>query len=353
MTGARQSVPYPERNTVGQPHPLLIRNLQAGRLRETFLIAAVVSVLGVRFFLGLTGFPRIGGGGLHIAHMLWGGGLMLLALLLLLAYLGERIRTVAAILGGLGFGLFIDELGKFVSSDNDYFYRPTIAMIYVVFVLLFLRLRTFERHRGASEDVYLANALVLLQDAAIHDLDSRERHLLLRWLRRSGATGTALLGNAAQTLTGRPPDVAARSWLRRPIRRLRHALSRSLRSQWTRRLAIPILLIRLLGGLLVTAVLTVTSGGQLGDVATHLPLLIATGISTAMALMGLIRLAPARIHALRWFKRSILSTILLTDVFVFYYQQLGGLSDLVIDLVLLAIFEALIDAEHRRLAAQG
>ena len=64
-----------------QPHPLFVRNLQAGQLRETFLVSAVASFLGVRFFLNLTGFPRLGGGGLHIAHMLWGGGLMLTALL--------------------------------------------------------------------------------------------------------------------------------------------------------------------------------------------------------------------------------------------------------------------------------
>jgi hypothetical protein len=163
-----------------KPPPLLVRNLQAGQLRETFLVSAVASLLAVRFFLSLTGFPKVGGGGLHIVHMLWGGGLMVTGLLFLLAYLGERIRRIAAVIGGVGFGLFVDELGKFISSDNNYFYRPAIALIYAVFVLFFLRLRTFERHRLASEDVFLANALVLLQDAAIHDLNPKEKTLLLQ-----------------------------------------------------------------------------------------------------------------------------------------------------------------------------
>ena len=329
-----------------------MRNLQAGQLRETFLVSAVASLLAVRFFLSLTGFPRIGGGGLHIAHMLWGGGLMVTAVLFLLAYLGQRIRRLAAILGGLGFGLFIDELGKFSTSDNNYFYRPTIALIYVVFVLLFIRLRSFERHRGATQEIYLANALVLLQDAAIHDLDPREKQLLLRWLRLSGTAGVSLLGEAASTLAARPPDVVPRSAIRRRLRRGRRTLARGLRSNWTGRIAIPVLLVRLLGGLLVTTVLTLTRGGDIADVSSHSPLLVATAISSAMAVMGLVRLPRARMHALRWFKRSILATILLTDVFVFYYQQLGGLSDLVIDLILLGVFNALIDAEHRRTLAE-
>ena len=127
------------------PRPFFIRNLDAGQLLETFLVSAVAAFLGVRFFLGVTGYPRLGGGGLHIAHMLWGGALMVAAVILLLSYLGQRIRRAAAVLAGLGFGLFIDELGKFITSDNNYFYRPAIALIYVVFVLLFLWWRSLER----------------------------------------------------------------------------------------------------------------------------------------------------------------------------------------------------------------
>src|SRR5256712_2074546 len=191
--------------------PFFIRNLDAGKLLESFLVSAVAAFLGVRFFLGVTGYPRLGGGGLHIAHMLWGGTLMVAAVLLLLSYLGQRIRRAAAVVAGLGFGLFIDELGKSITSDNNYFYRPAIALIYVVFVLLFLWWRSLERHRVWDEQTYLANALMLLKDAALHDLDPTEKYHLIRWLRQSGSAGTTLLGNIEQGGAARRPDLPRRS----------------------------------------------------------------------------------------------------------------------------------------------
>src|SRR5256885_9589031 len=226
--------------------PFFIRNLDAGKLLETFLVSAVAAFLGVRFFLGVTGYPRLGGGGLHIAHMLWGGTLMVAGVLLLLSYLGERVRRAAAVIAGLGFGLFIDELGKFITSDNDYFYRPAIALIYVVFVLLFLWWRSLERHRVWDEQTYLANALMLLQDAALHDLDPTEKYHLVRWLRQSGAAGTTLLGNIEQVVAARRPDLPGRNALGVRLRRIQRWVAAGLRSPWAGRIAIAVLLIRLL-----------------------------------------------------------------------------------------------------------
>src|SRR5437870_9525247 len=201
--------------------PFLIRNLDAGKLLESFLVSAVAAVLGVRFFLGVTGYPQLGGRGLHIAHMLWGGALMLAAVLVLLGYLGHRVRRAAAVLAGIGFGLFIDELGKFITSDNNYFFRPAIALIYVIFVLLFLWWRSLERRRTWSEETYLANALMLLQDSALHDLDPSEKYRLLQWLRLSGRPGTALLGDAGREVAERPADLPALSPLGLRLRSIR------------------------------------------------------------------------------------------------------------------------------------
>ncbi|MBC8367514.1 hypothetical protein H8E52_08895 [bacterium] len=142
-------------------------------------------MLLIRFFLHLAGYPTVGGSRLHIAHLLWGGLLMLAALVVLLAYLGRNSRRLAALLGGIGFGTFIDEIGKFVTHDNDYFYRPGVAIIYVVFILLYLLTRSMLR-RGASREEYLVNAIQEVSQAAVGDLDLEERDRAMTYLDKAG-----------------------------------------------------------------------------------------------------------------------------------------------------------------------
>lgn len=115
-----------------------VRNLDALYYLEVFIVCAVASVLVIRLFLHLTGYPQIGNSTLHIAHMLWGGLLMLIAIIMLFSFIGKRVELWAAVLGGIGFGTFIDEVGKFVTSDNDYFFKPSISIMYIVFILIIL-----------------------------------------------------------------------------------------------------------------------------------------------------------------------------------------------------------------------
>src|SRR5436189_2503609 len=107
----------------------LVRAADADLL-DTFLVSAVATVVIIRIFLEATGYPQLGGGGLHVAHVLWGGFGMLVAMVLLLGFVAASTRHVAAVVGGAGFGAFVDEIGKFVTSDNDYFFRPTAALLY-------------------------------------------------------------------------------------------------------------------------------------------------------------------------------------------------------------------------------
>jgi hypothetical protein len=93
----------PEDAAVPEASP--VREVAALHRFEVFLFTAIATVLVVRALLAVTGYPKIGGGGLHIAHVLWGGLAMAVAVVMGLAGLGSRIRTWAAFIGGIGFGL--------------------------------------------------------------------------------------------------------------------------------------------------------------------------------------------------------------------------------------------------------
>ena len=164
---------------------VFIRNIHAETLLENFFVAAVVALLGTRLFLKLTGYPTIGGESLHIAHMLFGGLLMLVALFILLSTLNHAAEEMGAIAGGAGFGVFIDDLGKFITNDNDYFFQPTITLIYIVFVVLYMTIRLINRSRVLSPEEALVNAFEIAKQASLSNLDARDHYLILRLLDRA------------------------------------------------------------------------------------------------------------------------------------------------------------------------
>src|SRR5215469_4212448 len=142
---------------------VFIRNIEAVSYRENFLVSAIVSIFVIRTYLHFAHYPKIGAGEFHIAHLLWGGFFMMAALLILLSFLNEKAAVISSIVGGIGFGSFIDELGKFITSDNNYFFQPTISLIYIIFVLLFLLARFIPKYRPSSQHKYLVNAMEMIK----------------------------------------------------------------------------------------------------------------------------------------------------------------------------------------------
>jgi hypothetical protein len=139
------------------------------------LLSFAASVVVTRVFLQLTGFPRIGGeSGMHIAHVLWGGLLLFIATLLPLIFANQWVYPVTAIFGGVGVGLFIDEVGKFITATNDYFYPAAAPIIYGFFLLTVLLYFQIRRRRRVDTRSELYYALSELTEAIDQDLDTVE-----------------------------------------------------------------------------------------------------------------------------------------------------------------------------------
>lgn len=146
------------------------------------LVAFAASVIVTRLYLQMTGYPQIGGGNIHIAHLLWGGILLYIAALLPLILNGSQALSWSAVLGGVGMGLFIDEVGKFITSNNDYFYPPAAPIIYAVFLLSVLLFLTVRRRGSNDMRAALFHALETVPDLIDGRLTKIEIGQLRGWL---------------------------------------------------------------------------------------------------------------------------------------------------------------------------
>lgn len=138
------------------------------------MVSFAITVVGTRLFLELTGYPQLGNSQLHIAHVLWGGLLLFTACLLFLIVINRWVLWLSAGLAGAGVGLFIDEVGKFITNNNDYFFPFAAPIIYVTFLLIvfiYLQVRRLEGRSTRTEMYWVIEDLIEVLD---HDLDADE-----------------------------------------------------------------------------------------------------------------------------------------------------------------------------------
>ena len=161
-----------------------VRREGAERYLLFTLLSFAASVALTRLFLELTDYPQLGGDELHIAHVLWGGLLLFAAALLPLIFANRWVYVTGSLLAGVGVGLFIDEVGKFITQTNDYFHPAAAPIVYAFFlltVLVYLQVRR-PPARDARDELY--RALDGLQEVLDRDLERSERLALEFRLRR-------------------------------------------------------------------------------------------------------------------------------------------------------------------------
>ncbi len=324
-------------------HAYPARAVEASALLERFFVSAVVTVLLIRAWLELTGYPQIGGDGLHIAHMLFGGIGMLIALLANLMFLGRRTRVFAAIVGGAGFGAFIDELGKFITSDNNYFYQPAVALIYVVFVLLFIAGERLASDSHPTSDERLAQALDIVTSATIEGYPKREREQASLLLAESDPKNPLVpaLEHALARIAETPEPAA--SLAEREAQRVARSYSWLVGQRWFLMLVLIIAGVVILFNLrsLSITILTDPVDRRLQSYveSTTGLLSIVTVIAGGLLVAGLLFLRNSLLSAFHWFRRSVLVSLLVAQPLAFYEQQLTAVIGLALNLVLLSALE--------------
>jgi hypothetical protein len=336
--GARFYVPRP---LPRHAHP--VQSGAASTLLERFFVSGVVAVLLIRAWLGLTGYPQIGGDGLHIAHMLFGGIGMLIALLASLTFLGRRTRVFAAVVGGAGFGAFIDELGKFITSDNNYFYQPAVALIYVIFVLLFIAGERLASDSNPTPDERLAQALDIVTSATIEGYAKRELEQASQLLAQSDPKNPLVpaLEHALVKIAATPEP--AENLAERQAQRVARWYAWLVAQRWFLALVLALTGVGFLFSLrsLSIAVLTDPADRRLQVYveSTEGLLSIVTVIAGTLLVPGLLLLRRSLLTAFHWFRRSVLVSLLVAQPLAFYEQQWTALVGLAINLVLLSALE--------------
>lgn len=325
---------------------------------EKFLIAAVVMILIIRTQLWLTNYPQLGGGSIHIAHLLWGGLFMLVAIWFSLIWVNRWARNVSAILGGIGFGFFIDELGKFITEDNDYFFRPAAPIIYLVFIVLFLVIRHLSGRIKVGPDMALANVLDLLPSTITGEFGHREKDVADELLQRADRSDPRVVAireylETVELVPERPPTRFSRT-----IAKLREGLTEFTEWRLFEPLVVTVLIVWAVTSVAGVIEVQFNFGGLIekeDGLDSGTLQIVEWGRTISVLLSGLFvglgvwkMLRSDHQAAYRYFTTALLISIFLTRVFVFLEAQFAAVFGLGFDLLLLFAISALAARDRQQ-----
>ncbi|GAA4635378.1 hypothetical protein GCM10023196_080620 [Actinoallomurus vinaceus] len=321
----------------------LVRAANAAAYLRGFVLSGIATVLVTRASLAQAGYPKVGSGNLHIAHALWGGLLMAAGVVIAVVFLGRPARMWATVVGGVGFGLFIDEIGKLVHKTG-YFYRPAAGLIYLTFTLLAVLTQRAGGRTLLTPRERTVNAASAALAGITSGLTPEERRAAVRLIEEvDGEAQAALLHLLAAAPDRRP---ATPRPVRTAVARARTVAGRLAAHRMVLRVAVCYLVaqgaLTMAGVIADDAIVTRAGERETGAVAA---VACCAVVSTVLGAYGLARLRRDRTAAFRVFNAVVLLDILAGQVFKFTINQFAALSGLAIDLLVAWI----IATELRRL----
>ena len=224
------------------PNPFLLVSDRSTWLMVIVLVSCALTVALTRLFLVLTGYPQIGNSTFHLAHALWGGLALFLAGISALIVQNRGAAVVGALLTGIGFGLFLDEVGKFITQQNDYFFPLAAPIVYACLLLILLVTELVRRHQLRSPRAHLLAAISLSQTIADGTATRREITAMENHLRqaRTGAlddASAALLGGIETSMAMADRVDEPYAVVGRAVHRIRRAVASWLPANRARRMA--------------------------------------------------------------------------------------------------------------------
>lgn len=337
----------------------LIQNIDFDDLLENFLTSAVFSVLGIRLFLQLANYPQLGGNGFHVAHVLWGGILMAVSIFLLLTLMGREVKKLASIVGGIGFGAFIDEIGKFITSDNNYFFQPTFALIYFIFILIFLLNKIIKKYTRFSKKEYLINGVDLFSDSLICHFGSEQKTKTIEYLKMSENKELSdYLMDFIKTSKCKSSD--SKNYYE-TIKLLFSNLYKQLikHPYFSKSISLFFIIKAIISFFIALIFLFNSSILLFPSVFNHLfdPVntfalfyQLSKLVAGIFIIIGVLKMKKNNLEGYEMFKISLLISIFLVQFFAFYQNQLSAFFGLVLNLFLLNVINFFIEREREELS---
>lgn len=312
---------------------------------------SIMTILAIRAFLAVTGYPQLGTDSLHIAHMLWGGLFLLASVIVILYYHGHRAKIIGSVVAGIGLGFFIDELGKFITADNDYFYQPTPMLLYIFFIILWLIFNRLDSYIPTSNRQRYIDMITRLRDSTIHGMTQKDKKIILAYSKKLGFSkkqqDELLYFAKKYTPVYKQTKTQIRYYQLKNnlqnllIKLIKHSIFKKI--IYLLLIFTAILSFSIIVNYLVTMQLQTTSELVNTPNIILIGIIISCSISFVLYVLALYKGFSSFNSLLVWYKRGLLVNIFGTQVFLFYTNQFVAAFGLFGALIMLIIINFLLN----------
>jgi hypothetical protein len=273
--------------------------------------------------------------------------LLIVAVFLPLAFANRWALRASALLGGMGIGLFIDEVGKFITQTNDYFFPPALSIVYGFFLLTVFVYLYFRRPQQPDPRRAMYHAFEGLQDALDGDLDTVEGVRIETQLAIAMNSERDEIVSLAEALSGflqveqQHLSAAQPDLLKRMVTRV-DSLGRRL-GRRVHRAIISVLLILWVAFVIGYIVVLLQGGTNLDSqvVQWRVPLMVIQALVGALMIVALVAwLAGREELGLKLAVSAFLLSLVALQTLYFYLSQFSALTATLLQLAFLLILLA-------------